>query len=124
MAIEAEERTQTPSSNLTRADKVRGYIKDFGGLVISLVALGGSIIALYLTRRAVDDFRFTIGTEIPMANPQGNYMIVYAPDALTFINSGNQPVAVLRLQYATHQTIELEKVVWGLPTEEIYVSAV
>jgi hypothetical protein len=89
-----------------RIVRARGIIKDFGSLIVSSIALAVSILALYWNVHVIDDLRFTIGNDNNIPNPDSDakQIILYGPHLLTFINSGNRAVAVLRIQLAIFQS--------------------
>jgi hypothetical protein len=88
--------------------RIKGLIKDFGGLVIACFALVLSMFNFYDARHVVDDLRFTIGNDRNIPNPDSGHkqFILYGPHLLTFINSGNRSVALLNVSLAFFQSKE------------------
>jgi hypothetical protein len=89
-----------------RQKQFRTFVKDFGGHIVGCLALVVSSFALYQNLHVVDDFRFTIGNDnnIPNPDPRAKRIILYGPHLLTFINSGTRPVATLDVQLLVYQS--------------------
>jgi len=87
-------------------------LKDSVSMVVSVIALSVSMLALYLNYRNVEDFSFSIGTSIPVQNPDydNREVIVYGPKSLTFINAGNGPVAIMNVYLSILQSKQIEPV--------------
>jgi hypothetical protein len=87
---------------------LRSFIKDFGGLIVACIALILSSYTLYESNHVVDDFRFTIGNDdsIPNPDPTSKRIILYGPRVLTFINSGTRPIATLGVQLLIYQVAD------------------
>jgi hypothetical protein len=88
------------------SERLRSFLKDFGGHIIGAVAIILSVFSLYHSMHVVDDFRFTIGGDrnIPNPDPDAKRIILYGPKVLTFINSGTRPVATLDVKLMIYQT--------------------